>query len=68
MLAIARELALRKIIAQMTIDQPGARATFERIGFRPEALLHDLVIDRAARTRDLLVMAYDITGLTTQAD
>ena len=68
MVAKARELGLRKIIAQMTPDQPGARATFERLGFRPEALLHDLVIDRSDRTRDLLVMAYDVTGLTTQAD
>jgi RimJ/RimL family protein N-acetyltransferase len=66
--AIARELGLRKIAAQMTVDQKGAVATFERLGFRPEALLSDFVIDRGGRTRDLLVMAYDVEGLTEHLD
>src|SRR6266545_1527011 len=43
---IARELGLRKVVAQMTTDQTGAIATFERLGFKPEALLQDFVIDR----------------------
>ena len=34
---IARELGLRKIVAQMTVDQKGAAATFERLGFRRAA-------------------------------
>ena len=55
---------LRKIVAQMTTDQKGAIATFERLGFQPEALLQDFVVDHAGRTRDLVVMAYDVTGLT----
>jgi L-amino acid N-acyltransferase YncA len=62
--SIARDLGLRKIVAQMTPDQKGAIATFERLGFKPEALLQDFVIDRVGRTRDLMVMAYDVTGLT----
>jgi L-amino acid N-acyltransferase YncA len=66
--AIARELALRKLVAQMTVDQRGAIATFERLGFRAEALLRDFVLDRAGRTRDLLVMAYDVEGLTEHID
>jgi len=61
---LARARGLRKIVAQMTPDQKGAIATFERLGFRPEALLQDFVIDRTGRTRDLVVMAYDVTGLT----
>ncbi len=66
--ARARELGLRKVVAQMTVDQRGAIATFERLGFRPEALLSDFVIDRAGRTRDLMVMAYDVDGLTEHLD
>jgi len=66
--ALARDLGLRKIVAQMTVDQKGAIATFERLGFRPEALLQDFVIDRSDRTRDLLVMAYDVDGLTEHVD
>ena len=66
--AVARDLGLRKLSAQMTLDQAGARATFERLGFRPEALLTDWVMDAKGRTRDLLVMAYDLEGLTDTVD
>lgn len=66
--AIARDLGLRKIVAQMTADQKGAIATFERLGFQPEALLQDFVIDRAGRTRDRVVMSYDVEGLTDRVD
>ena len=59
---IAQDLGLQKITAQMTSDQKGARATFERIGFRPEALLTDHVIDQDDRTHDMLVMSYDVGG------
>lgn len=66
--AIARDLGLQKIVAQMTPDQKGAIATFERLGFQPEALLQDFVIDRAGRTRDLMIMAHDVAGLTDRVD
>lgn len=59
---VAQELGLKKITAQMTSDQKGARATFERIGFRPEALLADHVVDHEGRTHDMLIMSYDIAG------
>ena len=62
--AIARDIGLRKITAQMTPDQKGARATFERLGFRPEALLADYVVDREGKTRDLLIMSHDVAGFT----
>jgi RimJ/RimL family protein N-acetyltransferase len=61
-------LGLRKIVAQMTVEQKGAIATFERLGFHPEALLQDFVIDRAGRTHDRVVMSYDVEGLTDRAD
>jgi L-amino acid N-acyltransferase YncA len=57
--AIARDLGLRKFIARMTPDQKGAVSTFERLGFKTEALLQDFVIDADGRTRDILVMARD---------
>src|SRR5215207_10169666 len=62
--AVARDLGLRKLVAQMTADQPSARATFQQLGFQPEALLRDFVIDRSDRTRDLVMMFYDLDGLT----
>jgi RimJ/RimL family protein N-acetyltransferase len=59
---IAKDMGLKKITAQMTSDQRGARATFERIGFRPEALLADYAMDAEGRTHDMLIMSYDIDG------
>jgi len=61
-LALAQTLGLRKLSAQMVADQKGARATFERIGFRVEALLADWVEDRKGQPHDLLLMAYDLRG------
>ncbi|HEY5646225.1 MAG TPA: GNAT family N-acetyltransferase, partial [Pseudomonadales bacterium] len=43
---LARALGLKKLIANMTVDQPGAQAAFRRLGFVPEALLADYVEDR----------------------
>ena len=58
--AIARDLGLRKFVARMTPDQKGAVSTFERLGFKTEALLQDFVIGTDGRTRDILVMARDV--------
>ena len=66
--AIARDLDLRKVTAQMVADQKAAITTFERLGFQAEALLQDFVIDRGGRTRDLVVMSYDVAGLSDRAD
>jgi RimJ/RimL family protein N-acetyltransferase len=62
MFEVAKDLGLKKITAQMTADQRGARASFERVGFHPEALLADHVIDAEGRTHDMLIMSYDIDG------
>ncbi len=62
--AIAQELGLQKIIARMASEQRGALHVFERLGFKAEALLADYVMDRQDRTHDLIVMSYDVTGLT----
>lgn len=63
---LAMSLGLRKLTAQMTPDQTAARAAFERLGFRVEAVLTDWVEDRTGRTRDLLVMTHDLSGFTDQ--
>ncbi len=62
--ALAQEAGLQKIVAQMASEQRGAIAVFERMGFRAESLLADYVMDREGRTHDLIVMSYDVTGLT----
>ena len=62
--SLARELGLQKIVARMASEQRGALQVFEKLGFRAEALLGDYVIDRQGRTHDLIVMSYDVTGLT----
>jgi RimJ/RimL family protein N-acetyltransferase len=65
---IARALHLKKLTATMTVDQSGAQAAFRRLGFVPEAVLADYVEDRNGMSRDLVIMCYDIDGLTEQMD
>lgn len=65
--ATARDLGLKKITAQMSTDQRSARQVFERLGFRPEALLADHVMSRDGQTRDLLIMSYDVAGFSNEA-
>jgi RimJ/RimL family protein N-acetyltransferase len=60
----AQAVGLQKIVAQMAAAERGAIAVFEKLGFRAEALLTDYVMDRTGRTHDLIVMSYDVTGLT----
>jgi len=60
--AIAKDMGLKKITAQMTTDQRGARQVFEHLGFRPEALLADHAMTKDGRTHDLLLMSYDVAG------
>jgi L-amino acid N-acyltransferase YncA len=61
---LARSLGLKKITAQMTTDQTAARAAFEHLGFQVEAMLSDWVEDRHGRSRDLLIMTYDVAGFS----
>lgn len=61
---LARSLGLKKITAQMTTEQTAARAAFEHLGFQVEAMLSDWVEDRRGRSRDLLIMTYDVTGFS----
>jgi L-amino acid N-acyltransferase YncA len=58
LLAVSR--GLEKLIAQMTIDQKGAIAVFQDLGFMAEALLRDQVKDRTGETHDIIVLAHNV--------
>jgi L-amino acid N-acyltransferase YncA len=60
--AVALSDGIEKMMAQMTLDQKGAIATFEGLGFRPEALLRDHVKDRDGKLHDLLVLSHDVAA------
>ena len=57
---IAPALGVRKLTAQMTVDQEGARIVFERLGFRYQATLEGWVVDREGNDRDLVIMSCDL--------
>ena len=62
--SVARDSGLTKIVAQMARRQVGAQRVFRRLGFNVESMLADWVIDRSGRTHDLVIMSFDVTGLT----
>ena len=66
--AQALDRGIQKMVAQMTIDQKGAIATFEELGFRAEALLRDHVKDRNGEKHDLLVYSHDVHEFQSQMD
>ncbi|HEY8171947.1 MAG TPA: GNAT family protein [Dehalococcoidia bacterium] len=66
--AQAIDRGIEKMIAQMTIDQKGAIATFEELGFKAEALLRDHVKDRKGEKHDLLVYSHDVASFQSQLD
>ena len=66
--AQALDRNIEKMVAQMTIDQKGAIATFEELGFKAEALLRDHVKDRTGEKHDLLVYSHDVHEFQSQMD
>ena len=64
---LAKSLGLKKLMTNMTLDQRAAQAAFRRLGFTPEAVLADFVEDRSAQLRDLVIMTYDVDGLSADA-
>ncbi|MDA0815767.1 MAG: GNAT family N-acetyltransferase [Chloroflexi bacterium] len=58
--ATAKEQGVRKMVAQMTTDQESALAAFTRLGFEPEAVLKNHVMDRDGDLHDLQIMALDV--------
>src|ERR1700758_5019929 len=55
--ALALSIGLEKLLVQMTVDQTGAIAIFEGLGFRAEALLRDHVRDLNGKTHDIVMLA-----------
>jgi len=64
--AIALEMGLEKMTAQMTVDQRGAITVFEGLGFRAEALLHDHVKDRDGKKHDIVILSHDVEKFQVQ--
>src|SRR4051794_13189924 len=66
--ALALAAGLEKLMVQMTVDQVGAIAIFEGLGFKAEALLHDHVRDSAGRKHDIVVLAHDVGRVGAQLE
>lgn len=64
--AMALDLGLEKLTALMTIDQKGAVAVFESLGFRPEALLRGYVKDSAGEPHDIVILSHDVARFQAQ--
>lgn len=60
------ELGLGKLIAKMTVDQHGAIALFEELGFRAEALLRDHVKAPDGDLYDLAILSHDVAVSTAR--
>ncbi len=65
---IAVTLGIEKMMAQMTIDQEGAIAVFESMGYRAEALLRDHVKDRDGKTHDIAILSHDVSGVASRIE
>jgi GNAT superfamily N-acetyltransferase len=66
--ALALSVGLEKLLVQMTVDQTGAIAIFEGLGFKAEALLHDHVRDLAGKKHDIVVLAHDVAKVRAQLE
>ena len=64
--AIMLQTGIEKIVAQMTIDQEGAIAVFESLGFRSEGLLRDHVQDRDGKRHDIVILSHDVAKVLGQ--
>ena len=66
--ALALSSGLEKMMVQMTVDQTGAIALFEGLGFKAEALLRDHVRDGDGRTHDIVVLGHNVAKVRAQMD
>jgi N-acetylglutamate synthase-like GNAT family acetyltransferase len=66
--ALALEAGLEKLVVQMTVDQVGAIAIFEGLGFKAEALLRDHVRDLAGKTHDIVVLGHNVAQVQAQLE
>lgn len=60
-LADAVRLGLRKIVVEVVADKEADIAMFESIGFQPEALLRDQILDRRGDLHDLVMLSHEVS-------
>jgi L-amino acid N-acyltransferase YncA len=65
---IALSKGLEKLVAQMTVDQRGAIAVFEELGFRGEALMRDHVKGADGRKHDIVLLSHDVARVASQME
>jgi RimJ/RimL family protein N-acetyltransferase len=61
-------LGIEKIVAQMTVDQQGAIALFEGLGFRAEALMRGHVKGRDGVKHDIVMLSHDVAEVQSKLD
>jgi GNAT superfamily N-acetyltransferase len=66
--ALALEAGLEKLVVQMTVDQVGAVAIFEGLGFKAEALLRDHVKDSKGKTHDIVALGHNVAQVRAQLE
>src|SRR6202022_109906 len=66
--ALALGAGLEKLVVQMTVDQTGAIAIFEGMGFKAEALLRDHVKDKAGKKHDIVVLGHNVAQVQAQME
>jgi N-acetylglutamate synthase-like GNAT family acetyltransferase len=66
--ALALGAGLEKLVVQMTVDQTGAIAIFEGLGFKAEALLRDHVKDGAGKKHDIVVLGHNVAQVRAQME
>jgi N-acetylglutamate synthase-like GNAT family acetyltransferase len=66
--ALALGAGLEKLLVQMTVDQAGAIAIFEGLGFKAEALLRDHVKDKAGKSHDIVVLGHNVAQVRSQLE
>jgi ribosomal protein S18 acetylase RimI-like enzyme len=54
---------LSKIVVEVVADKEGDLEMFTTIGFEPEALLKNQIMDRQGETRDLVILAHDVESV-----
>jgi RimJ/RimL family protein N-acetyltransferase len=66
--ALALGAGLEKLVVQMTVDQTGAIAIFEGLGFKAEALLRDHVRDKVGDKHDIVVLGHNVAQVRAQME
>jgi RimJ/RimL family protein N-acetyltransferase len=66
--ALALGAGLEKLVVQMTVDQTGAIAIFEGMGFKAEALLRDHVKDKGGNKHDIVVLGHNVAQVRAQME